>query len=170
MPVGLTWRVAAQSVLALAPAALWAVAMFGRTSVGGITLPSGLALLGAWCVVLAWLAWCRRRKSDGIGLIPAAAFSVAVLTVLYLSDTAHHHWVFAAGPKALALAVGVLLVWGAGTLRAPLPLALAASGVLHALSFTQVATDDLIRYWGIADGLVAGAGYSVTAGVPGSAD
>ena len=90
--------------------------------------------------------------------------------MLYASDGAYHAWVFMVGPKALALAAGALFVWLAAWPALPAPLTLGAVGMLQALSFSQVATDDLIRYWGIADGFALGAGYSVTAGVPGSAD
>jgi hypothetical protein len=170
MRIGSPLRIGAQAALALLPAALCAVGVFGRMALGGITVPWALTLLGVWCIVISWLLWCRREAYGGIGLMPAAAFSAAVLAVLYASDSAHHQWVFTPSPKALALSIGALLVWYAGTARPPVVPALGATGVLHALSFSQVATDDLIRYWGIADGLVAGAGYSVTAGVPGSVE
>ncbi|MBI3970111.1 MAG: glycosyltransferase family 39 protein [Chloroflexi bacterium] len=46
---------------------------------------------------------------------------------------------------------------------------LAAVGALQALSYTAVTTDDLIRYWAIADGLLTSAGYPATTGTPGAA-
>src|SRR5688500_5234340 len=170
MRFGPTLRAAADAIFAVPLAGLWAVAAVGRTALNGVTAPWALVFLGGWCATVGWLRWHRRGENGGLGLAPAAAFSAATLVVLYLSDTAHHQWVFAQGPKALAVSASAILVWYAATRRPALALALGATGGLHALSFSQVATDDLIRYWGIADGLVAGAGYSVTAGVPGSAD
>jgi hypothetical protein len=166
-----------EAVLALPVAALMSVGLFGRTTLQGMTAPWALTGIAAWLAISGWFLWCRRERTrqphafpSGLGPLPSAALALAILTVLYVSDTAHHAWVFTAGPKALALSSAALLVWFGGTLRPPIALVLGASGLLHALSFSQVATDDLIRYWGIADGLTRGAGYSVTAGVPGSGE
>ncbi|HEU5318660.1 MAG TPA: hypothetical protein VFX49_21280 [Chloroflexota bacterium] len=160
----------AAALLALPPAALVSVGLFGRTSLAGMTAAWGLTCAVAWAGISGWYWWSRRAAGGGLGALPAAALSVAVLVGLYASDAAHHAWVFTPAPKALALAAVALLVWFGGTLGPPVALVLGASSLLHALSYTQVATDDLIRYWGIADALVRGAGYSVTAGVPGSGE
>src|SRR5688572_19379737 len=117
MQLGLAWRIGADGVLALLPAALWAVALVGRTEVTGITVSWASTLIAGWCVMMGWVGWCRLKSPAGIGLIPVAALSAAVLVVLYLSDTAHHQWVFASVPKALVLSASALLVWYAGTLR-----------------------------------------------------
>ena len=44
---------------------------------------------------------------------------------------------------------------------------LLAAGALHALSYSAVATDDLIRYWSIVDAVAAGRDYPVSTGVAG---
>ena len=66
---------------------------------------------------------------------------------------------FAAGRE-----VGAVLAGGRGLLVA---VTLGGVGVLQALHLLNVATDDLIRYWAIADALLQGMGYPVTEGTPG---
>jgi hypothetical protein len=172
----------ARAALAILPAALWAVGAWGRTGLAGMSARWALTFLAAWLVAFIWA-----RRGGAVGLLPAAAFSGALLLPLYASPDAYHAWTFTATPKGLALPVSALLVAlspmigvaatagreaAIGTLRAFVPALIAAGlfafGALQALSFSQVATDDLIRYWGIADAWAAGAPYAVTEGLPGS--
>ena len=46
---------------------------------------------------------------------------------------------------------------------------LLAAGALQALSYSAVATDDLIRYWSVVDAVAAGYGYPVSTGAAGGA-
>ncbi|MDQ3702962.1 MAG: hypothetical protein M3442_18875, partial [Chloroflexota bacterium] len=204
----------AQTVaLALPPAVLWTVAIWGRTSVAGLS--------GRWVATLVFLTFAvatwadlgtrltaRRRSSPnaspeddiqhgGLGLLPAALLSAAVVGALYLSDVVHHRFVFEPLLKGVFLPLSLLLVLAAPGLavaartgwrvshehrlaavvsafqealgaRAPLlvGLTLGAVGALQAVSLINVATDDLIRYWSIADAFLSGAGYPVTEGNP----
>ncbi|HXI15568.1 MAG TPA: glycosyltransferase family 39 protein, partial [Chloroflexota bacterium] len=54
--------------------------------------------------------------------------------------------------------------------RAITVIALGAVGTLQSLSFIQVATDDLIRYWSVADAWAAGFPFAVAEGAPGSGE
>jgi len=181
--------VLAASVLASPPAALWAVAVFGRTTPASVSLSWALTFLSGVLLVLGWTLAARARRGENAatGLVPAAAFTAASLTGLYLSAEAYHAWTFLPSPKGLLLPVSVLLVllapafatafyggwsaardWLAICQHALTVIALGAVGTLQALSFSQVATDDLIRYWSVADAWTAGFPFAVAEGSPGS--
>ncbi|HEX2033404.1 MAG TPA: hypothetical protein VHS99_04400 [Chloroflexota bacterium] len=185
------------------PAMLWTAALWGRTSLGGLSWRWLATLLAATLAAAAWTLYSGRRQPLGatLGLLPAALVSAAVLLPLYLSEELNHRFVHDPALKGLVLPLSGLLVlaaplWGeagAAWLRAPAQRRLGAAwdaareylarhqrlvvagtlgsaGVLQALSYTNVATDDLIRYWSIADAILGGAGYPVTEGVPGSGE
>lgn len=203
-----SWAVTA--ALAAPPAALWTVALWGRTSIAGL---SGRWLATLVCLALAvalWAGLAGRRASPGgpwlvpragrlpaAGLLPAASLCAVLLGALHFSDAVHHRFVFEPLLKGASLPASILLVlaapgiagaagaWGrapaggrlpaaAAALRDTLPgratlvcgVTLGAAGLLQAMSLINVATDDLIRYWSIADALLSGAGYPVTEGSP----
>ncbi len=203
-----SWAVTA--ALAAPPAALWTVALWGRTSVAGL---SGRWLATLVCLALAVALWARLaggRAASGrhwlvprygllpaTGLLPAASFSAVLLGALHFSDAVHHRFVFEPLLKGVSLPLCMLLVlaapgiagaagaWGRAPAGGRLPAAaaalqdtlpgratlvggvtLGAAGLLQAVSLINVATDDLIRYWSIADAMLSGAGYPVTEGSP----
>src|SRR5687768_14709238 len=168
---------------ALPAAMLWTVALIGRASLEGLSVRWLLTCAAAW--IALWL-WCRgqeSRRSTWIGLLPLALLSTAAVGVLYASPEAYHQWVFTPRPKGVlvpasivlglaAPAIGAALTgggareWLRGRWRWLLAALLGGYAVAHAVSYSQVATDDLIRYWSIADAWAAGAPYAVAEGDP----
>lgn len=120
------------------------------------------------------------------GLVPAAALAGAAAVATYLSDDLFH--ALAHEPRlggtllpATAILVGAApwladrrtrLAPAAAARRRDLATvaALLATGVATTGAWHVVATDDLIRYWAVADAWRAGLGWAVTGGVPGSGD
>ena len=171
-------------LLAALPAALWTVALLGRSSVAGL---SGrwvaTWLLGTLGIVL-WVRWAGHGRSLpalAAGLAPAGALAGAALLALYASDGAYHRFVFEPLGKGLLLPATAVLALGAPAFAAGremgavlaggrgllVTVTLGGVGVLQALHLLNVATDDLIRYWAIADAMLQGMGYPVTEGTPG---
>ncbi|HEX2516830.1 MAG TPA: hypothetical protein VH257_19145, partial [Chloroflexota bacterium] len=171
-------------LLAALPAALWTVALLGRSSVAGL---SGrwvaTWLLGTLAIVL-WVRWAGHGRSLpalAAGLAPAGALAGAALLALYASDGAYHRFVHEPLGKGLLLPATAVLALGAPAFAAGremgavlargrgllVAVTLGGVGVLQALHLLNVATDDLIRYWAIADAFLQGMGYPVTEGTPG---
>ena len=170
---------------ALPPAVLWTLALFGRTAIDGLSIRWAVACIAGWA---ALSLWCDRAeggdsRAEWIGLLPAALLSAAAVGVLYASPEAYHAWVFTPRPKGLLLPASLVLALAAPGIGAALTggdtrewvhrwwrwllvALLGAFAAAHALSYSQVATDDLIRYWAIADAWAAGAPYAVAEGDP----
>ena len=120
------------------------------------------------------------------GILPAATVAAVATVATYASDDLFH--ALAHEPRlAGTLLPGTILLAGAAPWwvdrRARLDRAasdrardlatvasLLATGIATAGAWHVVATDDLIRYWSVADAWRAGLGWSVTGGVPGSGD
>jgi hypothetical protein len=172
------------------PAALWTVALQGRTSFAGLSARWMATFLLALLAVAMWARLSEAYLSEAslpaeaaaAGLVPAAAVAGGVLLALYGSEGAYHRFVNEPLLKGLALPATALLVlaapvFGAGREAASvlvrgrgllIAVTLGAVGALQAVHLVHVATDDLIRYWAIADAWLQGTGYPVTEGVPGS--
>jgi hypothetical protein len=120
------------------------------------------------------------------GLVPAAIVAAAATTATYISDDLFHALAHEPRLAGTLLPATILL---AGTApwwvdrRAHLDRAaedrardlatvvsLLATGVATSGAWHVVATDDLIRYWSVADAWRSGLGWSVTGGIPGSGD
>ncbi|MGI8422821.1 MAG: glycosyltransferase family 39 protein [Chloroflexota bacterium] len=177
---------------ALPPAVLWALSLHGRSSIVGLSAQWLLTCLGGWLAVVLWsirggVGSDQRAGPWWLGLTPAALLSASAVVVLYASPVAYHAWVFAPRPKGLLVPTTVLLAvlapaigrlfvgdvpaaqkWVETRWRAIAALLIGGFAVGHALSYSQVATDDLIRYWAIADAWAAGAPYAVAEGDPGA--
>ena len=120
------------------------------------------------------------------GLVPATVVAAVATIATYASDDLFH--ALAHEPRlAGTLLPGTILLAGAAPWwvdrRARLDrvaadrardlatiASLLATGIATAGAWHVVATDDLIRYWSVADAWRAGLGWSVTGGVPGSGD
>ena len=130
-----------------------------------------------------------------LGLLPSATAAAVLLVPVYFSERLHHQFVFRPELKGVGLPfVGGLAllapVWTVllsngrratgwkqtmASARATLHRVRAtaalstvlAAGTLQALSYVAVTTDDLARYWAVADGLRSSAGYPATTGIPG---
>lgn len=183
---------------AAATAAFWTVALWDRTSLAGLSSRWAITWLVLTVAIAGWAVWTARaspaRALAAGGLLPAAALSLAALALVYLSDDAHHAFVYRPWLKGLLVPATLVLVAAApaiaagvasrkartdagrmGEARALLAhyapaiatLTLVATGITQAAAFCAVTTDDLIRYWAIADGLRTGAGYPVTTGTTG---
>ena len=103
-------------LLAALPAALWTVAVLGRSTVAGIS--------GRWVATwllgtLAIVLWVRRAGHGrslpalAAGLAPAGALAGAALLALYASDGAYHRFVHEPLGKGLLLPATALLALGA---------------------------------------------------------
>ncbi len=210
---------------AAATAAFWTVALWDRTSLAGLSSRWAITWLVLTVAIAGWAVWTARaslaRALAAGGLLPAATLSLAALALVYLSDDAHHAFVYRPWLKGLLVPATLVLVAAAPAIAAAWPwprerkpraalagtgvasggawpwpplaiaehlgtgqverarallahhapavatLTLVATGVAQAAAFCAVTTDDLIRYWAIADGLRTGAGYPVTTGTTG---
>jgi hypothetical protein len=169
---------------AIAPAALWTVALQGRTGLGGLSLRWTATFLLLLLAITLWARFGERGQAApaaAAGLLPAAALSGTALLSLYGSETVYHRFVHEPLLKGLTLPATALLVlaapvFGAGREGAAVlarhrgllvAVTLGGVGLTQAGHLLNVATDDLIRYWAIADAFLQGAGYPVTEGVPG---
>ena len=187
------------AVPAAAIGAFWTVALWDRTSLAGLSSRWALTWLVLTVAAAGWAIGTARAGRQApargaAGLLPAAALSLAALVIVYVSDDAHHAFVYRPWPKGLLIPATLVLVAAVpaiaagtasrkvradagqmGEARALLArhapaiatLTLVAAGVVQAAAFCAVTTDDLIRYWAIADGLRSGAGYPVTTGTTG---
>ncbi|HET7772142.1 MAG TPA: hypothetical protein VFN74_25440, partial [Chloroflexota bacterium] len=163
-------------VAALPPAVLWTLALLGRSSWDALSARWLVACGLAWAALVLWTGGAR---AAWLGLLPAALLSGAAVGVLYVSPEAYHAWVFTPRPKGLLVPVSVLLAlsapaltsgnaagWVAKRWRWLLAALLGGYALAQGLSYSQVATDDLIRYWAIADAWAAGSPYAVAEGDP----
>jgi hypothetical protein len=204
----------AAALLAVAPAALWGITLWGRTTVQGMSARWAATFALAWAATWLWTIVPHATEPDAtrsdtgvsplprgtipLSLLPVWAIAAALVTAIYLSEDVHHAFVYQPLLKGIFLPVVFLLtlsvpVWSRAIAvaltpdatdrltaalraarvvvlhyqRAIVVVVLAAAGLLHALSFNGVATDDLIRYWAIADGILSGTGYPVTTGEAG---
>ena len=197
---------AATAALAVLPAALLAITLWDRTSLAGLSRPWVGTLLVAAALLLLWVLLPQLRcgaatpVDAALSLLPAAVAGGALVLAVYVSEDAHHAFVYRPHLKGMAVPVVAVLAVAAPWLaegiaggraaasgergqaagaafdaaiarheRLLVALTLGVAGVSQALSFCTVATDDAIRYWAVADGLRAGAGYPVTTGTAGSA-
>ena len=155
---------------------LWTIALLGRTSFDALSARWLLACALSWAALVVWMGGPR---AAWVGLLPAALLSGVAVAVLYASPEAYHVWVFTPRPKGLLVPLSVLLALGAPALtsgdarawvaqrwRWLLAVLLGGFALAHAVSYSQVATDDLIRYWAISDAWAAGAPYAVAEGDP----
>ena len=183
-PGGAVLGTALVALPAALPAALWTVALQGRTGLGGLSVRWTATFLLLLVAIALWARFGERAQTApaaAAGLIPAAAFAGVALLSLYGSETVYHRFVHEPVLKGLTLPATVLLVlaapvFGAGREGAAVlarhrgllvAVTLGGAGLTQAGHLLNVATDDLIRYWAIADALLQGAGYPVTEGVPG---
>ena len=160
-------------LLAALPAALWTVALLGRTHVAGLSGRWVATWLLGTLAILLWVCWAghgRSLQALAAGLAPAGALAGAALLVLYASDGANHRFVHEPLGKGLLLPATAILTLGAPAFAAGremgavlaggrgllVAVTLGGVGVLQALHLLNVATDDLIRYWAIADALCRG--------------
>jgi hypothetical protein len=120
------------------------------------------------------------------GLVPATFIATVTTVATYASDDLFHALAHEPRLAGTLLPVTILIAGAAPwwvDRRARLDRAaadrardlatvasLVATGIATAGAWHVVATDDLIRYWSVADAWRAGLGWSVTGGVPGSGD
>lgn len=120
------------------------------------------------------------------GFLPAAIVGGVAAIATYASDDLFHALAHEPRLAGILLPTTVLLAGASPWLadqRARLDRAatdrardlatvatLLATGIATTGAWHVIATDDLIRYWSVADAWRAGLGWSVTGGVPGSSD
>ena len=164
-----------------------------------ITWAGTFAILGAataaWAVLAgAWIRQGTLRPAAVMGampgawrgLLPAAALAGIASVATYASDDLFHALAHEPRLAGTLLPLTILLAgaapWWADR-RARLDriatdrgrdlatvATLLATGVATTGAWHVVATDDLIRYWAVADAWRAGLGWAVTGGVPGSGE
>ena len=169
---GMTLRWAATFVLGWAVAAWWLVRGRRERDAGGWDRVAGAIPPAAFALAVlaslyasneAYHAWTFAPLPKGT-ILPLSVLLVflapGIVAAVGATDPA------AAGANSSDGAWARLHRWLGEHRTTSTRLALGGVAVAHALSFSGVATDDLIRYWAIADAWAAGAPYAVAEGAP----
>ncbi|NCV23522.1 MAG: hypothetical protein EBV45_16505, partial [Chloroflexi bacterium] len=125
-------------------AVLFTIALHGRTTVTGLSLKWAVTFTLIATATAAWSILARTWIRHGT-IRPSATFSAI--------------------PGMWRGLLPAAVVAGIASIATLLATGVATTGAWHV-----VATDDLIRYWSVADAWRSGLGWSVTGGVPGSGD
>lgn len=164
-------RWAATLLSAMAAITLWLVTTTRRKALGARGV---VGLLPAALLAVAVLSAVYLSEDVHHAFVYQPWIKGIVLPLSVALSVAAPLWADAVGaaqraPGGAALAAGVQALRSASWAhqRTIVFATLAATGVLQALSFCAVATDDLIRYWAVADGILGSVGYPVTTGTAG---